>query len=259
MSLNFEQLAFVGMDMDGTTFCRRALKRKAFLETFNAIFGSVHNLNEDEFTLVEDMKSKVAIPELFRILELKEPDNFSSLIEAFVVERRRYEDRNLNLFTLAEGVQDFLETLKSNKVMIGLATNNDLRHIREILDYHKLTGYFDAFSGDSKDGRFVPKPHPYSLIEMQNQLIDRVKDYRIILERRSAYLGDNIRDGEAVRGLNLVRKDQGYKSNMEYVGVDLRDPHRKNAAEAIKRLGTRYYTGNFTHILNSGFALTPFL
>jgi phosphoglycolate phosphatase-like HAD superfamily hydrolase len=216
-------------------------------------------LNECEFALIEGVRSRLAIPELFRILEIDEPENFVSLVNIFKTERRRYENRNLHRYTLAEGIKDVLGYLKSKQVIVWLTTNNDLVHIREILKYHNLIDYFDALSGDLKDGNFIRKPDPHGLIVVQGELITKMGDARLVLEGKSLYFGDNDRDGEAVRALNTFRREQGYDSKMEFVGVDLRDPHMQNAADAIKKLKANYYIGNFSHIINSGFALTPFL
>jgi phosphoglycolate phosphatase-like HAD superfamily hydrolase len=256
MNINLEEAKFAGFDVDGTIIDNFEVEEKGYIFAFKELFG--HSLSEDQYSQVKDMKFDEGLPLLFGVLGLDcNLDN--ELLREFINQRRFFIEQNIDLTKPVLGIRDVLEKLRDQGTHLAVVSNGYSKNIELALQNLGLYQYFGAFYSNDDGPTFERKPSPAGLISVQDELIRQVSDRKLILEGKSLYFGNNKRDGEAVQALNRLRKEQGYNSNMKFVGVDLRDPLRENPDKAIQRLVTKYYIRSFTDILNPGFALTPYL
>ena len=235
-------------DADNTVINVRKSEYEAFLYCFKEMFGI--ELSLAEVSKITEYKIVKSLPILLNKYSITPAQPLEELVKTFLDIRREFIVRpeNLCLIKPADGVLELLKNLKYMRVKTAIVTNSKTKKITKMLESVGLLEYFDTIKGNLDDDTFQPKPSPQGLILAQEELAQRSFSRREFMESKSLFFGDNLRDGTAVRTLNKLRQSEGYKHNMKFVGIDLRDTGRTNTEEAISRLQSDYYIGNFTHI-----------
>jgi phosphoglycolate phosphatase-like HAD superfamily hydrolase len=236
-------------DADNTVINVRKSNYEAFVYCNKVMFGIDIHLS-DCYKLAE-FKFAKSLPIILDKYKIKTSKSNEELINEYLDIRREFVVRpeNLELIKPAIGIEKFLKKLKNMRVQTAIVTNSKEFKIAKMLDSVGLLEYFDTIHGNLGDGYFIPKPSPSSLIKAQEKLATTHFSRKDFMELPSLFFGDNLRDGTAVHALNKLRHNEGYKHNMEFVGVDLRDIAKENTNLAFLRLQCDHYIGNFDHII----------
>ncbi|TAH74757.1 MAG: HAD family phosphatase [Anaerolineaceae bacterium] len=75
-------------------------------------------------------------------------------------------DKYLHEVPLKEGVREFLEYLKSNKIPAGIATSNSRELVDLIIDKHNIGDYFSSIRTSCEVDKGKPSPDIYLLVAM---------------------------------------------------------------------------------------------
>lgn len=124
--------------------------------------------------------------------------------------RAYYKDRYLERTMLFSGMRETLKMLKDNNIIVGLITNKKGAFASELMDYLKLSKYFDFIKG-AEEG-CLPKP--------DGAMIDAAARQYGLEKSEIIYVGDSSIDGSFARnsgvdfiavGMGLGKEDELYR------------------------------------------------
>ncbi len=125
--------------------------------------------------------------------------------------RERY--RKIGIFEcfVYDGMIETLKTLRNNGVKIGIASSKPIKLVYDVMDYLKLTEYFDAVVGT----QFDDSNHP-GKTDLVLQSMEKLGDAD---KKRTLMVGDRYFDidGAAGAGVDSAGVTYGYGSREEFI------------------------------------------
>lgn len=162
------------------------------------------------------------VPDLFDLKKFIGPPihysyvTFYGIAEAEVEQyikkyRERYRKIGIYECFIYDGVLETIKALKKNGVKIGIASSKPISLIYDVMDYLKITEYFDAVVGTQFDDSNHPGKTDLVLESMQ-KLSDTDK-------KRTLMVGDRYFDidGATGAGVDSVGVTYGYGSREEFM------------------------------------------
>lgn len=104
--------------------------------------------------------------------------------------REYYGDKGIFESELYEGIDRILEKLKNKNLRVGIATAKPTVYTHQILEFNKLSHFFDTVRGSSLEGELFPKEQ--TIGEALNDF--KISDYDLDAKAKSVMVGDTIYD-----------------------------------------------------------------
>lgn len=125
-------------------------------------------------------------------------------LEAVEIYRERYGKTGIFENALYPGVEEMLQKLKSHGFILTVASSKPEHYVRQIIDYFKLTTYFDEIVGATMDGKRLTKTHVIDEALRRLDLFERKEEILMI--------GDTEHDIRGARefGIHCVVVTYGY-------------------------------------------------
>lgn len=142
---------------------------------------------------------EIPVREIKKVIGPALSEGFRRIVPENLVEegvklyRSYYKERYLERTILFEKVEDILKFLKDNKIIVGLITNKKQNFAKELLDYLKISKYFDFIKG--ADEGYLPKP--------DSEIMEDVKNSFKLSSEEIIYLGDSEIDGVFAKNCNV--------------------------------------------------------
>lgn len=124
--------------------------------------------------------------------------------------RERYREIGIYECFVYDGVIETIKTLREKGVKIGIASSKPVKLIYDVMDYLKITEYFDAIVGT----KFDDSNHPGKtdlVLESMKKLSDEDKKHTLMVGDRYFDI-----DGAAGAGVDSVGVTYGYGSRKEF-------------------------------------------
>ena len=125
--------------------------------------------------------------------------------------RERYKKTGIYECFVYDGMLETLKTLRENGVKLGIASSKPIKLVYDVMEYLRLTEYFDAVVGTQFDDSNHPGKTDLVLQSME-KLGDKDK-------KRTLMVGDRFFDidGAAGAGVDSVGVTYGYGSREEFM------------------------------------------
>lgn len=142
---------------------------------------------------------EIPVREIKKVIGPALSEGFRRIVPENLVEegvklyRSYYKERYLERTILFEKVEEILNFLKDNKIIVGLITNKKQNFAKELLDYLKISKYFDFIKG--ADEGYLPKP--------DSEIMEDVKNSFKLSSEEIIYLGDSEIDGVFAKNCNV--------------------------------------------------------
>ena len=193
---------YVIFDFDGTVTDTGEGILKSLQYSFEQMGDSVPDLS--------DLKKFIGPPIHYSFVTfygVKEED-VPKYIEKY---RERYRKIGIYECCLYDGMLDTLKTLRENGVKLGIASSKPIKLVYDVMEYLRLTEYFDAVVGTQFDDSNHPGKTDLVLQSME-KLGDKDK-------KRTLMVGDRFFDidGAAGAGVDSVGVTYGYGSREEFM------------------------------------------
>lgn len=129
--------------------------------------------------------------------------------------REYYKDKGIYQTEIYNGIEDVLKELKDNQKIIALSTSKPQFFSEKILDFLKLTSYFDVIVGSNLDGTRTDKAEIIEYTISQCNAIKAVDISKVII------VGDRKHDiiGAKTAGIDSLGVLYGYGSKEELDNV----------------------------------------
>jgi phosphoglycolate phosphatase len=166
--------------------------------------------------LLKQWSQLVGVP-LLRQMEILFPDHSAEFHEDLANRyRAKYDTRVIDICPLFPGLQRMLQSLRANEVIITIATSKRSHLVKEVVDHHDLTHYFEMIVGAQDVS--CHKPHPESV--------------HFTIERLKVPLAETVVIGDSTFDLDMAR-NAGVDAIGVTTGIHTRDLLQKSSPRHI--------------------------
>ena len=169
------------------------------IDSFDAWFH-VYNKTRKHFRMKELNEEEFRKRAWGKILNKELKENFpNQSVKEIKDQYRVMITKNVDKIKLLPNSKEVLQKIKKKNIKIGLVTNNFKKPVKKILEFHKISKYFDAIVAE-EDVK-MPKPYPDGILKACEKLNVQPDETIYVGDRENDYKAGKAA-GAFIVGLN---------------------------------------------------------